>query len=115
MVNWFSLLAQAMLPNQLGPGLGRGLGQGLGQGLTSTQDEYEYNDSPGYNPQPRSLFPVSSSNPFLNNRMMVMMMLEKMRANRVSLLLKLSFVHIMVSSYCRFEKLVIAPSWSLQL
>ena len=111
MVNWFSLLAQAMLPNQLGPGLGRG----LGQSLTSTQDEYEYNDSPGYNPQPRSLFPVSSSNPFLNNRMMVMMMLEKMRANRVSLLLKLSFAHIMVSSYCRFEKLEIAPSWSLQL
>ena len=100
MVNWFSLLAQAMLPNQLGPGLGRG----LGQGLTSAQDEYQYNDSPGYNPQPRSLFPVSSSNPFLNNRMMVMMMLEKMRANRVSLLLKLSFAHIMLLIFANLSK-----------
>ena len=70
MVNWFSLLARAMLPNQ-----------SSGPRLSPTQNEYQ---NPGYNPQQRSLFPVSSSNPFLNNRMMVMMMLEKMRANRVS-------------------------------
>ena len=74
MVDWLRLLAQTMLPN---PGLSPGLSPGLGP----TQDEYQ---SPGYNPQPRSLFPVSSSNPFLNNRMMVMMMLEKMRATKVS-------------------------------
>ena len=52
--------------------------------LAPTQDDYQ---SSGYNPQHRPfprLFPVSSSNPFLNNRMMVMMMLEKMRAHRVS-------------------------------
>ena len=74
MVNWLRLFAQTMFPNL-------GLSQGLGPALAPTQDEYQ---SPGYNPQPRSLFPVSSSNPFLNNRMMVMMMLEKMRASRVS-------------------------------
>ena len=49
--------------------------------LAPTQDDYQ---SSGYNPQHRPLFPVSSSNPFLNNRMMFMMMLEKMRAHRVS-------------------------------
>ena len=74
MVDWLKLLAQTMLPN---PGLSPGLGRSLGP----TEDGYQ---SPAYNPQPRSLFPVSSSNPFLNNRMMVMMMLEKMRASRVS-------------------------------
>ena len=75
MVNWLRLFAQTMFPNL-------GLSQGLGPALAPTQDEYQ---SPGYNPQPRSLFPVSSSNPFLNNRMMVMMMLEKFRATKVSL------------------------------
>ena len=63
MVNWFSLLARAMIPNQ-----------GSDPGLISKQDE-----SRGYNPQSR--FPVSSSNPFFNNRMMIMMMLEKMRVS----------------------------------
>ena len=77
MVNWFSLLAQALIPNQNSV-----------PGLSSTQDEFR---NPGYNPQPRSLYPVSSSNPFLNNRMMLMMMLEQMRANRVSGTLKLVF------------------------
>ena len=75
MVNWLRLFAQTMFPNL-------GLSQGLGPALAPTQDEYQ---SHGYNPQPRSLFPVSSSNPFLNNRMMVMMMLEKFRATKVSL------------------------------
>ena len=84
MVNWLTLLAHKMLPNQ-------GLSPGLGQGLVSTQDEYQspnsYNPQlqSSYNPRARSLFPVSSSNPILNNRMMIMMMIEKMRATKVSL------------------------------
>ena len=75
MVDWLRLLAQTMLPNP-------GLSQGLGPGLAPTQEEYQ---SPRYNPQPRSFVPLSSSNPFLNNRMMLMMMLDKMRATKVSL------------------------------
>ena len=80
MVDWLRFFTQTMLPNL---GLNPGLSPGT-PGLGPSQDEYQ---SPGYNPQPRSLFPVSSSNPFLNNRMMVMMMLEKMRATRVSLII----------------------------
>ena len=63
-----------MLPNaDLSPDSGSGFGP--------IEDRYQ---SPEYNSQPKSLFPYSSSNPFLNDRMMVMMMLEKMRADRVS-------------------------------
>ena len=77
MVNWLTLLTHPMFSNP-----------GLGPALAPTQDEYEspqyQSPQSGYYPQPRSLLPVSSSNPFLNKNMMIMMMLEKMRATKVS-------------------------------
>ena len=99
MVDLWRLLAQMMLPNS---GLSPGFGPGLGPGIAPTQDEYQ---SPEYNPQSRSLVPLSSSNPFLNQRMMLMMMIEKMRANKVSLnhLILQTF-----SSEC-WPKLILSP------